>query len=126
MSWKKIKIDPADRAFAQWIKYRDGWKCKRCQKQYPVGYRYLQNSHFKGRRKENTRFEPLNTDALCAYCHQYFTSQPDEHTNWQVQMKGQTVVDMLTLAGNTYKKKDRKLELLYWQQRLKEDFGVVL
>lgn len=120
MAWGKTKIDVADKYFATWIKNRDNWTCKRCNKKYPEGYQYLQNSHFIGRRKESTRFEPLNCDALCAGCHQYFTSNPNEHYEWQVSTKGQEVVDKLTLLSNTYKKKDRKLEALYWRQQLKE------
>lgn len=124
MAWGKTKIDPADRYFALWIKHRDGFTCQRCEKTYPEGYQYLQNSHFKGRRKESTRFEPLNCDALCAGCHQYFTSQPDEHYKWQVEHKGQDVVDKIILLSNTTKKKDRLAEKLYWKQRLKEDFDI--
>lgn len=37
---------------------------------------------------------------------------------WQVATKGQTAVDQLVLQGNTYKKKDRKLEAMYWRQEL--------
>lgn len=77
-----------------------------------------------GRAKENTRFEPLNADALCYGCHQYFTSHPLDHYEWQLERKGQDVVDKLRLAGSVYKKKDRAAEKLYWKQRLKEDFGL--
>lgn len=37
---------------------------------------------------------------------------------WQIQRKGQKVVDQLILQSNTYKKKDRKLEAMYWRQQL--------
>lgn len=68
-----------------------------------------------GRGKEATRFEPLNADALCYGCHQYFTAHPAEHYQWQVSKKGQDVVDKLVLASNQYKKKDRKPEAIYWR-----------
>lgn len=71
-----------------------------------------------GRGKESTRFEPLNADALCYGCHAFFTAHPAEHYMWQVATKGQTAVDQLVLQGNTYKKKDRKLEAMYWRQEL--------
>jgi hypothetical protein len=60
---------------------------------------------------------------MCYGCHQYFTSHPGEHYAWQLARKGQEIVERIVLLSNTYKKKDRKLEALYWRQRLKEDFG---
>lgn len=122
MSWK-IKIDPADKYFSQYIRLRDR-ECRRChspvkfnEKGLPISH---QASHFKGRRKESTRFEPLNVDTLCGGCHAYFTENPTEHEAWQIQTKGQKVVNQLILLSNTYKKKDRELEKIYWKQKVKE------
>lgn len=119
----KITIDAADQAFSQWIRIRDQ-ECKKCHslvrfndKGFPITH---QASHFMGRGKEATRFDPLNVDTLCFGCHQYFTAHPAEHYQWQVLNKGQAVVDALILHANTYKKKDRKLELIYWRGKLKE------
>lgn len=120
----RIKIDPADRAFSLWIRSRDGWKCRRCRKQYQPPTTSLQCSHFQGRGKENTRFDPDNADALCMGCHQYFTANPGEHYQWQVAEKGQELVDEIILRSNFYCKKDRKGELIYWRAKLKQDFGV--
>lgn len=114
----KIKIDKADKLFSLWIRTRDEWTCQRCHTRYTPPTAALHCSHFMGRAKENTRFEPLNADALCYGCHQYFTSHPAEHYAWQVGKKGQKMVDRLVLAGNTYKKKDRKLEAMLWKQEL--------
>lgn len=120
----KIKIDVADKLFSEYIRERDNWTCQRCRKQYDKSISThrmaLHCSHFQGRGKESTRFEPLNADALCYGCHQYFTSHPGEHLAWQVQRKGQSIVDRIILQSNTYKKKDRKLERMYWKQKLKE------
>ena len=114
-----MKLDAADRAFSLYIRTRDGWRCQRCGSS-PSSKQGLHCSHFQGRGKEATRFEPLNADALCYGCHQYFTSHPAEHYEWQVQRKGQQVVDRLVLASNQYKKKERKLEALYWKAELKK------
>ena len=114
----KVKIDVADKAFSLYIRTRDKWTCQRCMKRYEPPTMALHCSHFQGRGKEATRFEPLNADALCYGCHQYFTSHPGEHMAWQVQRKGQDVVDRIILVSNTYKKKDRKAEVLYWRQVL--------
>ena len=115
-----VKIDTADKYFSLYIRTRDKWTCQRCGKRYQPPTNALHCSHFKGRAKENTRYEPLNADALCYGCHQYFSSQPDEHYAWQVKTKGQETVDKVILASSVYKKKDRKLETLYWKQKLKE------
>lgn len=120
----KVKIDKADRVFSLYIRTRDEWKCKRCMKQYTPPTNALQCSHFVGRRKEATRFDPLNADALCYGCHQYFTSHPYEHREWQIAQKGEEVVEQLILYSNTYHKKDRESEYQYWKGKLLEDFGI--
>lgn len=118
----KIKIDRADSLFSQWVRLRDR-QCVKCgsavqfnDKGMPVTH---QASHFMGRGKESTRFEPLNVDTLCMGCHMFFTAHPAEHYRWQVERKGEDVIDKLVLQSNTYKKKDRKLEAMYWSQQLK-------
>jgi NinG protein len=118
-----IKIDPADRAFSQWIRLRDK-KCLRCGRPVelngsgmPVN---LQASHFQGRGKESTRFDPDNVIALCGGCHAYFTAYPAEHYLWQVERFGQAKVDEIILRSNMYTKKDRKMELIKWRLALKE------
>lgn len=114
----KIKIRTSDKLFSQYIRTRDGWTCRRCKTPYTPPTQALHCSHFQGRGKEATRFEPLNADALCYGCHQYFTSHPGEHYAWQVQTKGQNIVDRIVLASNGYKKRDDKLEALLWRQEL--------
>ena len=115
-----VKIDVADKYFSQWIRTRDKWTCQRCHTRYTPPTNALHCSHFMGRAKEGTRFEPLNADALCYGCHRYLTAHPAEHMAWQIKRKGQKVVDQLILQSNTYKKKDRKWEAMVWKQALKE------
>lgn len=116
----KLKIDKADKVFSLYIRTRDNWTCQRCGRRHEPPTSALHCSHFMGRGKENTRFNELNADALCYGCHQYFTSHPLEHVEWQVQRKGQKVVDELRVWSNMYKKKDRNMDYLYWKARLKE------
>lgn len=114
----KVKIRTSDRLFSEWVRTRDNWTCQRCGAYHAPPTRALHCSHFQGRGKESTRFEPLNADALCYGCHQYFTSHPADHYAWQVQRKGQTLVDRIVLASNGYKKRDDKMEAMYWRQEL--------
>jgi len=116
----KVKIDVADKAFSQYIRTRDNWTCQRCGTKYEPPTMALHCSHFQGRGKENTRFEPLNADALCYGCHQYSPSHPGEHLQWQIQRKGQDTIDKIILQSNTYKKKDRKAEVIIWRAKLAE------
>ena len=115
-----MKLDPADVAFSKYIRTRDNWTCQRCSKTYKPPTRALHCSHFQGRGKENTRFNPDNADALCHGCHRYFTAHPAEHYEWQVKKKGQKKVDEIVLASNLYCKKDRKLQAMYWKKKLSE------
>lgn len=119
----RIKLDAADISFSQWVRLRDR-RCKRCHspvkfndKGLPISH---QNSHFQGRGREATRFEPINCDTLCSGCHQYFTANPGEHYQWQVKMKGQDTVDKIILMSNQYCKKQRKQEAIYWRQKVRE------
>ncbi len=111
-----MKIDLADKYFSLYIRTRDKWTCQRCNKKYTPPTNALHCSHFQGRAKENTRFNPDNAVALCYGCHQYFTSQPAEHYQWQVNRLGQDKVNQLVVASNTYVKKDRKLQAMLWKQ----------
>ncbi len=119
----KIKIDKADAAFSKWIRLRDK-KCLRCGSAVKIATDGLPKSHhashFQGRGKEGTRYNEFNVCCLCHGCHSYFTANPAEHYLWQVNRLGQDMVDKLILASNTYCKKDRKLQQMYWEQELKK------
>lgn len=119
----QIEIDRADKVFSQWIRLRDR-KCLRCGSLVkfnpgglPVSH---QASHFQGRRKESTRFNEDNVCTLCHGCHSYFTANPAEHYDWQVKRLGQKKVDELVLLSNTYMKKDRQLQHIYWSGEVKK------
>lgn len=121
--WKKIKVDIADEAFSRFIRLRDK-KCLRCyssvkfsNKGLPVSH---QASHFQSRGKENTRFDSDNVCTLCPGCHMYFTSNPAEHYQFQVERLGQYKVDEIILKSHLYCKKDRLSEALYWRKEVAE------
>ena len=117
-----IRIDPADKVFSQYIRSRDR-KCVRCSspvsfndKGLPVTH---QNSHYFGRGRENTRFDPENGDTLCHGCHQYWGSADKEgYRNFKIKQLGQERYDMLSIRAETYCKKDRKLAYLASKQLL--------
>ena len=117
-----IKIRPSDKLFSQYIRLRDS-KCMRCSSlvQFnsagmPISH---QASHFQGRRKENTRFDPENVDTMCGACHQYLGANPYEHVAWQMKYKGRTIVEGVIIRSNSYKKRDDKMEVIIWRAALK-------
>lgn len=125
MSFGKIRIDLADKYMSQWVRLRDG-KCTRCgslvhinDKGLPVSHHA---SHFWSRRKENTRFDEINVTTHCHGCHSYLTANPAEHRAWKLAQIGQREYDLLELRANSYHKKDRESEKIYWRQRLREDY----
>lgn len=119
--WNKIKLDPADKVFSDFIRTRDGWKCQRCGTPYTPPTKALQCSHYFGRGAENTRFDPENCDALCTYCHSYWGSTDKEgYRNFKIKQLGQAGFDRLMIRSNTYKKRDRKMSLLVVREMLRE------
>ncbi len=119
-----IRLDPADTAFSQWIRLRD-MKCMRCHSQVELNGKGLpvthQNSHYFGRGKESTRFEPNNCDTLCYGCHIIWGSRDREaYREFKIKQLGQDGYDKLLLQSNMYCKKNRDMEKIYWRQKLRD------
>lgn len=112
----RIKVDKADQTFSQYIRKRDK-KCMRChspvqfnEKGLPVSH---QASHFFGRGKESTRFDPENCDALCMACHiRWGGTDREDYRNFKISQLGEEGFKKLLLRSNTLTKKDRKLSYL--------------
>lgn len=119
----KIKIDKADRVFSQYIRLRDG-ECKRChsrvrlnEKGLPVSHNA---SHFFGRGKEATRFDPENVDCLCYPCHQIWGGDGRlEYREFKTKQLGKKKFQLLELRSNSYCKKDRELAYIAAKELLK-------
>lgn len=115
----KIRTDPADKWFSKYVRLRDG-KCLRCgspvqfnDKGDPITH---QCSHYIGRRKEATRFDPANGATACYGCHQYWHENHEEYKSWMIKYIGQVAFDHLIIRSNLYCKKDRKMAELVWKQ----------
>lgn len=116
----KIKLYQEDRLFSLFVRCRARWRCEKCGKIYPPGARNLQCSHFFGRRKKSTRFDPDNASGLCFACHQRFTEHPLEHVKWFEKRLGQKRFEALTLRANTPKKPDLKMVELFCKHEIKK------
>jgi len=80
----KIRIDPLDTIFSQYIRMRamkSVHGCERCLTA-KVSYKQLQCSHFIGRGRKSTRWDEDNAAGLCFGCHSHFTAHPLEHVEW--------------------------------------------
>jgi len=119
-----IKIDKADTLFSRYIRIRDK-ECVRCRRLgddnangEPING--LQCSHYFGRRKESTRYDTENCDSLCMGCHQEWGSNDREaYRAFKVKQLGEKGFKLLTIRANTYKKKDRQMEIIKWTALLR-------
>lgn len=109
----KIKIDPLDRLFSEFIRKRavlTAGGCEYCGKKLP--WKRLDCSHFIGRRKRSTRWDPDNACGLCRTCHFYLGEHPYEHTKFFEKRLGSERLEQLIIKSNTIVKPDReKIEL---------------
>ena len=119
----KIRIDKADTIFSQYIRLRDK-KCVRCgsevrmKKGLPVSHAC---SHYWGRGKEGTRFEPDNCDTLCFGCHERWGhgDERDDYRAFKIKQLGEKRFKSLMIQAYQYKKKDRKMSLMIAKELLK-------
>lgn len=118
----KIKIDKADAKFSEFIRRRDKY-CMRCGKSGTGDYGIvgLQNSHYFGRGRENTRFDPENCDTLCFYCHLVWGSEDREaYREFKINQLGEERHTALMIRARTYKRKDRMASFFVAKQLLKD------
>lgn len=121
-----VRIDPADKLFSLWIRWRAGWKCERCGAQFEIGSQGLHCSHFWGRAREATRFDPENCVAHCHGCHAFLTANPELHREWKLKQLGEEKYSLLLVRAQLTAKKDRIMAKLYWQEKLRKDFPQAL
>jgi len=124
-----VKLRANDRKFSNYIRARDNWRCVACgdkSKDYSENRQGLHCSHFFGRGRENTRFDPLNCVALCRHHHLYawgHSDGRDEYKAYMIKRIGQDEFDKLEVRAHMTKKRDDKLDALGIEQLLKGDDG---
>lgn len=120
----KIKLRKADVLFSKYIRNKANWKCEvpTCQKNYRDNPQGLHCSHYWGRGRENTRFDPENCIALCFYHHRLWGhgDERDSYTEYMVRRLGKQAFDKLKIRAYQYRKKDDKLILIYLKQKLND------
>ena len=119
--FRGVRIDQADKFFSLFIRYRANWTSERCGTKYEVNSQGLHCSHFWGRAREATRFDPENASAHCHGCHAFFTANPALHCEWKLKQIGHAAYDRLMIRADSRQKKDRMLAaIVYKELYLKE------
>ena len=108
----KIKLRKADKLFTKITRFRFDYTCQKCGRKYGED-KPLYNlgvSHYYGRSRENTRFDPDNVTLLCNMpCHRKWEGiERGDYTEHMIGRLGQRGFDELTLKANSYKKRDDK------------------
>lgn len=97
-----IKISQADSIFSRLIRERDEWTCVRCNTRYTPPTNALHCSHFWGRANKNTRFDPLNCDALCYGCHSLWEgNKQGDYRDFKIAQLGIEGYDRLERRART-------------------------
>lgn len=118
----KIKLDKADTLFSRYIRLRDK-RCMRCLRRGDGndGIDGLQASHYFGRGRESTRFDPLNVDSLCMGCHQIWGSEDREaYRIFKIRQLGESGYKLLCIRAESYLKKNRQAMVIAVKEMLKE------
>ena len=96
-----IKIKAADKWFSLCIRERANWTCERCGTKCPEDRRMgLHCSHYHGRGKWATRFDPDNCRALCYGCHSYVGGNPTIHRRDMIERLGVGLYNLLLEKSN--------------------------
>ena len=103
----KIRIEPLDKLFSEFIRRRAGHGCERCG-HWKASYLELECSHFIGRAKKSVRWDEGNAAGLCFGCHQYLGSHPLEHVEWFKQRLGDKFDLLLARSRTPAKYLDKK------------------
>jgi len=112
----RLRIDKADQVFSKYVRELADNRCVRCGS--ATG---LQASHYFGRAKEGTRFDPENVDCLCYGCHQYWGSTDrEDYRAYKIKQLGENGFKLLTARAYGYHKKDRAMEFIVWSKALEK------
>lgn len=96
-----IKIKAADKWFSLCIRERANWTCERCGTKCPDDRRMgLHCSHYHGRGKWSTRYDPDNCRALCYGCHSYVGGNPTIHRREMIERLGAGLYNLLLEKSN--------------------------
>jgi hypothetical protein len=100
----KVRISRQDAEFSRLIRERDGWRCRKCGKEYTPSSRGLHCAHIVGRRNRELRHDERNCVSLCMGCHLFFHANPLEFSAWVKDEIGAKTYNWLRRVAATPKK----------------------
>lgn len=101
----KIRRDPTDALFSEYIRERADWKCATCSKQFtPETRQGLHCSHIYSRRHKGTRWDDDNAIAQCFTCHQRYGGDPIVFAEWAQNHLGSDKFERLRIRAMTITK----------------------
>jgi hypothetical protein len=112
----KIRIDPLDKLFSQFIRLRDK-ACQRCG-----SVNSLQAAHFHGRAEKSIRYDEDNACALCFGCHQYLDSHALDKVEFFQERLGERF-DLLSARRRQRQKPDKAGLTLYYKSEIRKLLG---
>lgn len=95
----RLRRSKADKLFSDLVRTIAGWSCERCHVHYEPPTMALHCSHFHGRARKSVRWDKENASALCYGCHQYFTSNPQEHREFFLKRLGAERLEVLDMRA---------------------------
>ncbi len=118
--FKRIKLNPFDIIFSQFIRKSRGYKCERCDAQHDKNSRGLHCAHFHSRRKRSVRYDEDNVACLCMGCHSYLDGHPMEKIEWFKKKLGEQEFEKLNYRANLMDRIDEDKLMEYYKKKLKE------
>tara|TARA_Y100000310_G_scaffold23392_1_gene22369 strand:- start:1448 stop:1834 length:387 start_codon:yes stop_codon:yes gene_type:complete len=110
----KTKLRVTDKLFTQLTRFRFNYTCQKCGRKYiesnTASLRNLGVSHYYGRSREMTRYDPDNVTLLCNLpCHRRWEGEErGDYTEYMIERLGQKSFEDLQVRSRTYKKRDDK------------------
>jgi hypothetical protein len=114
----RLKRDKLDAAFSDFIRWRDGWRCRRCRASHNPPAVEIQCAHIYTRGNKGIRVDEDNAIALCDRCHFYFKYREQEWRDWCLKHFGAEYIERLKFK---YYARGRKL-VASEKELLRQDF----
>ena len=90
-----IRTTALDRLFSQYVRLRDGFKCRYSGQTEGI----MDCAHVYSRRHVHTRWHPENAVCLSRRWHMYFTDHPHEWADWTRQHLGYDTVERMAILS---------------------------
>lgn len=118
----RVKIDPLDKLFSEFIRKRAMSRvhgCERCLS-WKADYKQLQCAHLTGRWKKSTRWDEDNAIGACGGCHMVLDRDHTAKEDFILSHLGQEGYDLLKARARTPARYlDKAAIRLYFRERIR-------